>query len=161
MDCSIIIVSWNAREFLANCLRSILGNPSRHSLEVIVVDNASNDGSPEVVRAQFPTVRLLEAGANLGFARANNVGIRSSTGKYICLINSDAAVIDDCLDRLFDRNGVATGIECRWDNSNFLCGKAQSMEQSLPGNWARFPVPDIGSIRWLPQTLLEAADRTY
>ncbi len=102
MDCSIIIVSWNAREFLANCLRSILGNPSRHSLEVIVVDNASNDGSPEVVRAQFPTVRLLEAGANLGFARANNVGIRSSTGKYICLINSDAAVIDDCLDRLFD-----------------------------------------------------------
>lgn len=102
MDISIIIVSWNARDYLINCLNSITETVGNLSYEVFVVDNASHDGSPEAVRAAaLPHVKLIETGANLGFAKANNIAIRQSHGKYCCLINSDVIVKPDCLQRLF------------------------------------------------------------
>jgi cellulose synthase/poly-beta-1,6-N-acetylglucosamine synthase-like glycosyltransferase len=77
---SVIIISWNARGYLRDCLNSLrqTGTPVVH--EVIVVDNASSDGSPEMVVAEFPEVKLVPAGGNLGFARANNLGIKQATG---------------------------------------------------------------------------------
>lgn len=99
VEISVVIVSWNARSFLEECLES-LEQPSKCSLEVIVVDNASSDGSPEMVAARFPSVVLIQTGANLGFSKGNNVGIRRSRGKYLALINSDARVLPGCLDRL-------------------------------------------------------------
>ncbi len=100
---SVIIVSWNAKEFLRGCLDSLAAHPGRRPLEVIVVDNASADGSEALVVAAYPDVRLIRAGANLGFARANNLGMRASRGRWLLLVNSDAQVLPGCIDALVDR----------------------------------------------------------
>jgi GT2 family glycosyltransferase len=99
---SVIIVSWNARDFLAECLESLSSDVCRHSMEIIVVDNASTDGSVECVRKNFPAVRLIHNAANLGFAKANNIGISASRGRYLCLVNSDVKVLKDCVTLLID-----------------------------------------------------------
>jgi GT2 family glycosyltransferase len=102
MDISIVIVSWNARAFLQACLYSLHRCSHRHSVEIIVVDNASQDGSPDMVEEKFPSVRLIRNTENLGFAAANNIGIRMSAGRYISLINSDVSVLGSCIDALAD-----------------------------------------------------------
>ena len=102
MDVSVVIVNWNTRALLADCLRSVLGQTSRYAIEVIVVDNGSEDGSQEAVRTEFPSVKLIENRANLGFAKANNVGIRAAKGRYLCLVNSDVRVMEGCIDTLTD-----------------------------------------------------------
>ena len=99
---SIVIVSWNAQAYLMQCLASLFSEACRHPLELIVVDNASSDGSPESVAKNYPQVRLIRNAANLGFAKANNIGILAATGKYIGLVNSDVKVLPHCLDRLVD-----------------------------------------------------------
>ncbi len=94
---SIIIVSYNTRELLRQCLRSLAAHCPE--AEVIVVDNASRDGSPDMVRDEFPGVRLSVLAANAGFAGANNVGLRQARGDFILLLNSDTYVEDDSLSR--------------------------------------------------------------
>ena len=102
LDLSVIIVSWNAKDYLLKCLKSLSFAQSKTAMEIIVVDNDSADGSPEAVERDFPTVRLVRSGGNLGFARANNIGMRLSKGRYLALINSDVEVLGDCLGRLVD-----------------------------------------------------------
>lgn len=99
---SIIIVSWNARDYLLNCLATLNGATCRFPFEVIVVDNASSDGSAAAVRERFPGVQVLQNATNCGFAAANNQGIRASKGKYLCLVNSDVKVLAGCISRLVD-----------------------------------------------------------
>jgi GT2 family glycosyltransferase len=99
MMLSIIIVSFNARDDLARCLDSILAAPPAEAHEIIVVDNGSRDASAETAR-QRPGVRVIENGANVGFARANNVGIRASSGDRLLLLNSDTVVPAGAIDRL-------------------------------------------------------------
>jgi GT2 family glycosyltransferase len=97
---SVIIVSWNAKAFLLECLASVLAQDVDAAIEIIVVDNASTDGSPDAVAAAFPTVKVIRNTANYGFARANNIGIRASTGDYLFLINSDVVVLAHCFRRM-------------------------------------------------------------
>lgn len=97
---SVIIVSWNARRHLENCLNSLREHGGPLLREVIVVDNASTDGSAEMVERFFPEVRLIRAGENLGFARANNLGMRQASGSLLALINSDVVVHPHCFERL-------------------------------------------------------------
>ena len=99
---SIIIVSWNTARLLENCLASILANPPTSPLETWVVDNASTDDSPGLVRERFPQVRLVENRDNVGFARANNQAIQRCTGKYILLLNPDTLVKPGALQALVD-----------------------------------------------------------
>jgi GT2 family glycosyltransferase len=99
-DLSIIIVSWNTKKYMEEVLTSLSTIDGNLSAEIIVVDNASADGTPDMIRAQFPNVKLIETGANLGFAKGNNVGITVATGSYICLINSDVNVPSDCLKKM-------------------------------------------------------------
>lgn len=87
---SIIIVNWNSRDLLRNCLQSIPSANPNGKYEIIVVDNASSDDSAAMVRREFPSVRLIENSENLGFAKATNVGIKASQGDVILLLNSDA-----------------------------------------------------------------------
>jgi GT2 family glycosyltransferase len=100
MDVSVIIVSWNARRYLEECLASIHESSAPSVPEVIVVDNASTDGSPDMVEQRFPNVKLVRCPENLGFAKANNIGIKQSQGRYIALINSDVKLLGRCLDTL-------------------------------------------------------------
>lgn len=99
---SILIVNWNTREHLAACLESIRQARPECVAEVIVVDNASTDGSPEMVAQQFPTIRLIRASSNLGFAKGNNLAISHAKGSLFALVNSDALVHPGCLETLTD-----------------------------------------------------------
>jgi N-acetylglucosaminyl-diphospho-decaprenol L-rhamnosyltransferase len=92
VDLSIIVVNWNTRELLRQCLRAVQETIEGITYEVIVVDNGSTDGSREMLRAEFPGTVLIENVENQGFARANNQGIRASRGRYILLLNSDAVL---------------------------------------------------------------------
>ena len=100
IDISAIIVNWNTKRLLMDCIHSIINETKEYKIEIIVVDNCSADGSPEEVKQKFPEVKLIVNDRNLGFSKANNIGIRKSTGKYICLVNSDIKVLAGCLDRM-------------------------------------------------------------
>lgn len=89
MRLSVIVVNWNSCADLRDCLAS-LEQQSHRDLEIIVVDNGSSDGSPEMVEAEFPRVRQLRQTENLGFAEACNRGIAASSGEWIALLNNDA-----------------------------------------------------------------------
>lgn len=98
-DISVIIVSWNVRELLANCLRSVFAQ-TELALQIIVVDSASSDGSPELVAEQFPQVELLACQENVGFPRGNNLGLERANGRFILLLNPDTIVHGDALARM-------------------------------------------------------------
>ena len=97
---SIIVVNWNGRDFLRGCLASIRQTGGGLVSEVIVVDNGSTDGSVAMVSEEFPEVRLIRSKENLGFARANNIGINAASGDWIALINSDIVVHAGCFQQL-------------------------------------------------------------
>ena len=99
-DVSIIIVSWNAKAYLKECLESLMEQAPADAWEVIVVDNNSADGSPEMAAREFPRTKVIRTGANLGFARGNNIGVRASSGRYLCFINSDVHVMPGCVEKL-------------------------------------------------------------
>lgn len=98
MDLSIIIVSYNVQEYLRNCLASIRKYTKKLSYEVIVVDNNSLDDSCEMVRSEFPQVRLIESKDNPGFAKANNQGFAQSTGEFILFLNPDTETREHTLE---------------------------------------------------------------
>jgi N-acetylglucosaminyl-diphospho-decaprenol L-rhamnosyltransferase len=99
---SIIIATYNARGLLVDCLNSIYQNPPRDSYEIIVVDDASKDGTSEAVRAQFPQVRLLRNETNTHYATANNRAFRLARGRYLFLLNNDTIVLPEALDRMIE-----------------------------------------------------------
>ena len=88
MDLSIIIVAWNVRQFLYDCLKSVHDETKGVSFEVIYVDNASEDGSVEMVRKDFPEVKIIENERNEGFIKANNQGIEIAQGKYAQIVRA-------------------------------------------------------------------------
>jgi|SRR5208282_2790766 len=102
VDISVIILSWDDRQHLEECLESLSHGLKSRAMEVIVVDNASTDGSPEMVENKFPQVNLIRNRENLGFSKGNNIGLRASQGRYVCLLNSDIILLDDCLEALAD-----------------------------------------------------------
>ncbi len=100
MDLSIIIVNWNTRELVCDCLRSLPAATAGLGTEVLVVDNDSSDDSVAAITAEFPHVRLIQTGANLGFAGANNRALAQATGKTILLLNPDTVCPPGSLVRL-------------------------------------------------------------
>jgi len=98
MNVSIVIVSWNTKKILRNCLASIYTQTAESvEFEVIVVDNASNDDSVQMVEKEFPQVLLIQNPENRGFAAANNQGVRVSKGRYVLLLNPDTIVLDNAI----------------------------------------------------------------
>ncbi len=97
VNISIVIVSFNTRDVLRECLQSIERESAGFRVEILVVDNHSSDGSPEMVEKEFPRVRLFRSEVNLGFASANNVALEVARGRYVVLLNSDAFLCADAL----------------------------------------------------------------
>jgi GT2 family glycosyltransferase len=89
-DVSVVIVSFNTRDVLRECLLSVYREVGLLQVQIIVVDNASTDGSPATIKKEFPDVVLIQSEVNLGFGRANNLGFESARGRYVVLLNSDA-----------------------------------------------------------------------
>jgi hypothetical protein len=99
MDLSVIVVTWNTRELVLDCLASVtaaLAPPIR--AEILVVDNGSSDGTEEAIRERFPTARVIALPANVGFAAGCNAGLRAISGRHVLLLNSDARVMPDTLE---------------------------------------------------------------
>jgi len=97
MDVSVIVVNWNTRDLLAQCLRSVYDTMGDLDFEVIVVDNGSTDGSVEMVRRDFAQVQIIANAENVGFVRANNQAVERCRGRYILLLNSDTKVLPGSL----------------------------------------------------------------
>jgi GT2 family glycosyltransferase len=142
MDLSIIIVNWNVKELLGNCLHSLpdIGQTADSpTSEIIVVDSASTDGSPEMVRQEFPQVRLIASSENLGYAGGNNVGAAAAQGRYLFLLNPDTIVKPGALAHMVaymdgHPQAGALGPQLLWPD-----GGVQSSRR-------RFPTP--GSLFW-------------
>jgi len=116
MKLSIVIICWNDWKVIENCLSSIFNTTKETEFEVIVSDNGSTDGSVERIRNQFPTVRMVENRANLGFAKGNNAGIREAVGDYVLILNPDTIVHEGSFDRWMkfaDQHRDAGAFGCR------------------------------------------------
>lgn len=139
MDLSIIIVNFNVKEFLQNLLHSIEKSSLNISKEIIVVDNASDDGSVEVIKEKFPSIRLIENKINYGFGKANNQGLEIAEGKYILFINPDCIVSEDTFKKMitfFESNSDCGLAGCKILNSD---GTLQlACRRSFPGPWTSF-----------------------
>jgi N-acetylglucosaminyl-diphospho-decaprenol L-rhamnosyltransferase len=97
---TIIIVAYQSRRDLDTCLTALAARPPRTAHEIVVVDNASTDGTTDHLRTRWPGVRVIEAGSNLGFARANNLGIRQTSNELVLLLNPDTVVGQGAIDAL-------------------------------------------------------------
>lgn len=103
MKLSIVIVSYNTKKLTTDCIGSIFKHAPKASFEVIVVDNNSTDGSVDEIENKFKSrVALIKNNENLGFSKANNMGIRISKGEHVLLLNSDTKIIDGSLQKLID-----------------------------------------------------------
>jgi GT2 family glycosyltransferase len=100
MKLSIVILCWNDRKVVLDCLRSIYATVKSTELEVLVSDNGSTDGSVELIRKEFPQAIVIENGTNLRFAKGNNVAIRASRGEYVLILNPDTIIHEGALDGL-------------------------------------------------------------
>lgn len=135
MKLSIVILCWNDRKVITDCLRSIFDGTHSIDLEVIVSDNGSSDGCQAFIRETFPLVRVLENGVNLRFSRGNNVGIHVSTGEYVLILNPDTIIHEGSFDRWIeyaDRHPEAGGFGCRVLNPD---GSYQSSARPFPTVW--------------------------
>ena len=125
MKLSIIIVNYNVRHFLRQCLQSVENAVSKTNAEVFVVDNNSVDGSVSMVRESFSWVKLIENKENLGFSKANNLAIKQAKGEYVLLLNPDTVVEEDTflkvvefMDQHADAGGL--GVKMIDGNGEFL-----------------------------------------
>ena len=135
---SIILVSYNTSCLTENCLGSLASHIDLNSVEVIVVDNASSDDSVEMIRQKFPFVKLIINDRNLGFSKANNIGIRHSNGEHILLLNTDTLIIEDFVSPVlaYLREAENVGVlGCRVLNQDrslqYTCWKAPSFFTGL------------------------------
>ena len=138
LDLSVIIVNWNTRDLLAQCLRSVYDTTSNLDFEVVVVDNASTDGSQAMVRQQFPHILLIANRENVGFARANNQAMRVSRGRYALLLNSDALLLAHAVQAMIslaEANPQAGIIGAQLLNPD---GSFQASHTPFPNLWQEF-----------------------
>lgn len=135
-ELSVCIVSWNTRELLDACLQSLRSIPDRITREVIVVDNASEDGTAEMVRTGYPDVTLIANESNLGYAAANNQAIAAARGELILLLNPDIVVLEGALDTL-------VGFLREHDEAAAVAPRLVLPDGSTQASCRSFPTPDV------------------
>lgn len=137
-DISIVIVSWNVKELLQKCLASIYKHQGKLKLEIIVIDNASDDGTADMVKVNYPQVDLVTNINNLGFAAANNIGILRSHGEFILFLNPDTEIIKNTLNQMveFMKQNYQIGIAgCKHLNKDWTL---QPSVRRFPTYWSLF-----------------------
>ncbi|HEX2911993.1 MAG TPA: glycosyltransferase [Chloroflexia bacterium] len=145
-DVSIIIVSYNVASLLADCLNSLIKRPADGlNIEIIVVDNASADGSPDLVRQNFPEVKLVANQYNYGFPRGCNQGLRRARGRYLFFLNPDAALEAGSLQKL-------VGFMEKQPRAGIVAPLVRYPDGSLQPNRRRFPGP---ALAFVESTILE------
>lgn len=143
MDLSVVILNWNTRDLLEAALRSLIRPHSGITVEIIVVDNASDDGSREMVTELFPTVKLLINPVNTGFGAGNNTALPHAKGRYILFLNSDTVVMEDAL----------TAMVCYADQNpdiGILGPKLLNADDTLQYSCRRYPNLGTGFFRNTP-----------
>lgn len=139
IDLSIVIVSYNTKDFLIKCIQSIEETGKDFTYEVIVVDNASNDTSQELVKEKFKDVILIANKENLGFSKANNIGIRKTNGRYVLFLNADTIVYPITLKTMIDfmdKNEDAGASTCKLQMPNGKIDDAS--HRGFPTPWNSF-----------------------
>jgi GT2 family glycosyltransferase len=158
---SILIVSFNTRDVLRECLQSVLAAIGDLTVETIIVDNCSRDGSADMVRAEFPWVHVVESKENLGFGRANNLAFESARGRYVVLLNSDAFLCADTLSLSLEKMesdptvGLASGRLVGRD------GVLQPSARMFPSPMRQFLVISGLADRFPRSRFFGQADRTW
>ena len=146
---SIIIVNWNNKDILRDCLNSIYHTHNVSKYEIIVVDNHSEDNSVELIKDEFSDVMLIKNNENLGFAGANNQGIKISRGNYILLLNNDTVVTNTyCFDRMIEymKKNLQVGIlGCKL---LYPDGSLQSSGEKFPSAWKTFKSQILFTSTW-------------
>ncbi len=139
LDLSIIIINYNVKEFLQNLIHSIRKAAGNLNYEIIIVDNASSDGSVDFIKDRFPEVNLIQNETNLGFGKANNQALKISRGRYILLLNPDSLVSEDTFSKMisFFESHPSVGLAgCKILNPD---GTLQlACRRSFPGPWTSF-----------------------
>ena len=138
IDLSIIIVNHQTQDYLRRCLKPLSDHSHLNNKEIIVVDNNSADNSVDMVREEFPFVELICLDENIGFSRANNIGIRSSNGKFLLLLNSDTEVPQQALEQMLEymkRNRDTGALGCRQldskGNLQLTFGKFPTLQREI------------------------------
>jgi GT2 family glycosyltransferase len=103
MDLSVIVLNYNTKKLLRNCLSSVFASTGEFKIEVLVADNGSTDGSIEMIKNDFPRAVLIQNGQNLGFSKGNNVAIKQAAGRHILLLNSDTVVQPDAFAKMIEK----------------------------------------------------------
>jgi len=139
MELSVIIVNYNVKHFLEQCLHSVLNASAAIATEIFVVDNNSVDGSTQLVKEKFPQVQLIQNKKNVGFSKANNQAIRMAKGKYVLLLNPDTVVEEDTFSKIIgfmDHHPEAGGLGVKMidGKGNFL----PESKRGLPTPWVAF-----------------------
>ena len=132
MDVSIIIVNWNTKKLLLDCIRSIHETVKNISFEIWLVDNASTDGSVEAVKQNYPDVKIIQNKKNLGFAAANNIVLERMCGQYALLLNTDTILTNGAVEDLCDF------MEKNQD-AGMACGQLLNQDGSKQNSIANFP----------------------
>lgn len=138
MKLSIVTICWNDLKVIPNCLQSIYAGTHATEFEVIVSDNGSTDGSVEFIRKNYPQVRVIENGANLGFAKGNNVGIRESKGEYVLILNPDTIIPKGALGKwvkFADKHSEAGAFGCRVFNPDGSYQESARPFPTIRGDW--------------------------
>ena len=121
LDLSVIIVNWNSKAYVRQCLTSLFKYRPNTSMEVVVVDGASFDGCDEMLAREFPTVEFVQSKTNVGFARANNLGVRHSKGRNLLFLNPDTELVENSIDVLMRHLATlpqAGAVGCKLLNSD-------------------------------------------
>ena len=145
---SVIIANWNTRSILRDCLASVARHLASIEHEVIVIDNASADGSPDMVATEFPAVRLVRNAENRGFGRANNQGMRLARGDWLLLLNSDTELVDDSVADLWRRVRDEPGLGVAHCRLVYPDGRLQHSTYRFP-SLRRAVLEDLGLYKLL------------
>jgi len=137
MDVSIVLVSYNTKDLTRNCLKSLYEKTSGVNYNVWVIDNASHDGSAQMIKEEFPQVNLIESSDNIGFGRANNVVINKVQSKYVFLLNTDTILLNNAVKILYDLMELPENV-----NVGACGGQLHNRDMTLQGSVGEFDTLD-------------------